>query len=201
MILFQEIDWLKNQLEPLKEGEKATIAHLLSNNFEAYAKILHPFMIINPITKRKEYITWKIIEKNYNLSYSDGLSFDTLNHYFKDKTIPENLHFPQTELPFFQLEMLLQSIKQITKQEILFFTSRGSNLAEITNVNNIIQQENGNYYLRGGYIFDESKSWIIWSDEYRDLSMTLFAGTDKMLAVLTSSSLEVLKCSGETSLL
>jgi hypothetical protein len=201
VILFQEIDWLKNQLEPLKEGEKATIAHLLSNNFEAYAKILHPFMIRNPINKRKEYITWNTMAKNYNLAYSDGLSFDTLNYYLKDKTIPENLQLPQTELPFFQLEILLQSIKKITKQEVLFFTSQGSNLAEITNVNNIIQQENGNYCLRGGYIFDESKSWIIWSDEYRDLSMTLFAGTNEMLAILTSSSLEVLKCSRETSLL
>lgn len=149
--------------------------------------------------KNVGYATWREICEKYDFVYHNELNYDTFFKRFKATGFPRNLYLPKVELPKVQLDMLVAFIKEINQSQQLYYQlDHNYNQAVPTSVENLIDDRYEKCVINGGYIFDASRQWLIYNDPRRDLEVTLFAGTKKMINLLKKTGLEIMQCSPQT---
>jgi hypothetical protein len=100
-------------------------------------------------------------------------------------------------MPKAHLDMLLEFIKKISKSKQLYYQVSDTQAIPAL-FESLLNEFEGNFSIKGGYIFDSSKTWLIYSDPRRDLEITLFAGTKRMMSLLKKSRLEIIECNKDT---
>jgi hypothetical protein len=147
------------------------------------------------VTKKKN-VTWEEVSKKYGLTFHNQMSSQSFSNKFKKIGYPINLWFPFTELPENKLKILSKLIKQISNDKEVYWGD-GYRVNKCS-IDSIVVKNYDNFEIVGGYIFDSSHQWLLRTDSYRDLDVTLFAGTKKMVEFFKKSGLEIIDCTPET---
>lgn len=198
------------------------LKNCVSNKFEAYCKVFHPFYISkrksnrlvsreiyeqkfyeeNDLTETKEK-SWNEIAKTYEITLNNESNTNIFENKFIEIGWPENLYFP-TEgfLPQNQFIELLDILKKFTHNQVIIYQQIPHNNwkndktedFQLANFDETLNYFTGEGFI--GYLGDEKKNWMVYTDT--DLSFTIIAGSKYLINSIKNSSLESFECNPNT---
>lgn len=162
---------------------------------------------INPIAERefdnvkyKKKVKWAEIAQKYGLEFHHNISIESFRKKFDNIGFPMDLYFPHYGLDREDSEKLLGVLKQFSKtQKVLMRPSIYADTYGIVNyicpIEKMLKDEDNDDALKGGYIVDSNQDWILYTDDFRDLQMTILGGSKQLIDTLHNHiDLEVIEC-------
>lgn len=185
--MFMVKETLRNGFGPLFDGD---VSHYDSNIHP-----LHDRELEKVVNKLK--ITWKAVADQSGLLFHHNISPISFVHRFEAIGFPLNLYFPNYALDSEDCHKLLNTLKEYsTSQQVIIqiYTENYTLVNQLCPIEKMIQPDEKDA-LPNGYILDENLDWMIYTDYYRDLQMTILGGSKKLIDSLKlQTGLEIVEC-------